>query len=80
MAAQPHASCGPQQAGGAEAAEAVEALQMEVVRLQEERARVARLRMELEEAAARLELEKGAFEKRQVKRCWAVWLVGWWSG
>ena len=55
-------------------AEAVEALQAEVVALQEERARVARLRLQLEEAAAHLELEKGAFEKRKVG---GVCLGGW---
>lgn len=54
-----------QQACMAEA-EAVEQLQQEVVALQQERARVARLRLELEEAAGRLEQEKAAFEKRKV--------------
>ena len=55
----------PQQASATEA-EAVEQLQQEVVALQQERARVARLRLELEEAAGRLEQEKAAFEKRKV--------------
>lgn len=58
--------------------EAVEQLQQEVVRLQEERARVARLRLDLEEAAARLDQERAAFEKRKVGRpqggCWVGWL------
>lgn len=47
-------------------ASAVEQLQQEVVRLQEERARVARLRMDLEEAAGRMEAEQAAWEKRKV--------------
>ena len=45
--------------------DAVEELQAEVVRLQEERARVARLRLELEEAAAKLERDRAAHEKRK---------------
>lgn len=55
----------PQHASGAEA-EALEQLQQEVVALQQERARVARMRLELEEAAGRLEQDKAAFEKRKV--------------
>jgi hypothetical protein len=46
--------------------EAVEQLQAGVVRLQEERAQVARLRLELEERTARLGQEQAAFEKRKV--------------
>ena len=62
-----------QHASAAEA-EALEQLQQEVVLLQQERARVARMRLELEEAAGRLEQEKAAFEKRKV-RLWGrqVW-------
>ncbi|PRW20917.1 GPR1 FUN34 yaaH family [Chlorella sorokiniana] len=48
-------------------AEALEQLQQEVVALQQERARVARMRLELEEVAGRLEQEKAAFEKRKVE-------------
>lgn len=55
----------PQHASAAEA-EALEQLQQEVVALQQERARVARMRLELEEAAGRLEQDKAAFEKRKV--------------
>ena len=55
----------PQHASAAEA-EALEQLQQEVVALQQERARVARMRLELEDAAGRLEQDKAAFEKRQV--------------
>ncbi|KAL4428852.1 hypothetical protein ABPG77_005290 [Micractinium sp. CCAP 211/92] len=47
-------------------ATAVEQLQQEVVRLQEERARVARLRLELEGEAARMEAQQAAWEKRKV--------------
>lgn len=66
LPAQPAAA---QHTAAASEADAVEQLQQEVVRLQEERARVARLRMELDEVAARLEQEKEAFEKRKVG-CW----------
>lgn len=45
----------------------MEQLQQEVVRLQEERARVARLRMELEGEAARMEAQQAAWEKRKVR-------------
>lgn len=77
----------PQHASAAEA-EALEQLQQEVVALQQERARVARMRLELEEAAGRLEQEKAAFEKRKV-RVWGragvrtsehVWPARWPAG
>ena len=59
----------PREASAAEL-EAVEQLQAGVVRLQEERAQVARLRLELEEQAARLGQEQAAFEKRKVGAEW----------
>jgi hypothetical protein len=66
----------PREASAAEL-EAVEQLQAGVVRLQEERAQVARLRLELEEGAARLGQEQAAFEKRMVGAGW--WSSCWWG-
>lgn len=60
-------TCGSATPPAADEAEAVEQLQREVVRLQEERARVARLRLEMEEAAGRLRQEQVAFEKHKVR-------------
>eukprot|EP00887_Chlorella_sp_A99_P007816 scaffold20.g7816.t1 len=56
----------PQQ-HAAGAAAMVDQLQQEIVQVQEERARVARLRTQLEEGAARLQQEQSAFELRRVQ-------------
>lgn len=63
----------PQVAGGDSGngaitpATAMDQMQQEIVRLQEERARVARLRVQLEEGAARLAAEQAAFERRKAE-------------